>query len=98
MRSSVRLRAYGQRDPLIEYKNEGARMFKTLLENIDVPVTAKALVPIVAPPKASEVPIAAPKVGVTNTGELDIATLPVPVIDNSSTTPAPADVLPKTLY
>ena len=36
MRSSVRLRAYGQRDPLIEYKNEGARMFKTLLENIDM--------------------------------------------------------------
>ncbi|HEY4521925.1 MAG TPA: SEC-C metal-binding domain-containing protein, partial [Candidatus Paceibacterota bacterium] len=36
MRSSVNLRAYGQRDPLIEYKNEGARMFKTLLENIDM--------------------------------------------------------------
>ena len=35
MRSSVRLRAYGQRDPLIEYKNEGARMFKILLEHID---------------------------------------------------------------
>jgi preprotein translocase subunit SecA len=30
MRSSVNLRAYGQRDPLIEYKNEGARMFKDL--------------------------------------------------------------------
>jgi preprotein translocase subunit SecA len=35
MRSSVRLRAYGNRDPLIEYKNEGARMFDTLLENMD---------------------------------------------------------------
>ncbi|MDD5032977.1 MAG: preprotein translocase subunit SecA [Candidatus Pacebacteria bacterium] len=30
MRSSVGLRAYGQRDPLVEYKNEGARMFKDL--------------------------------------------------------------------
>ncbi len=30
MRSSVRLRAYGQRDPLIEYKKEGLRMFKEL--------------------------------------------------------------------
>lgn len=30
MRSSVRLRAYGQRDPLIEYKNEGSRMFKEM--------------------------------------------------------------------
>ena len=30
MRSSVRLRAYGQKDPLVEYKNEGAKMFKEL--------------------------------------------------------------------
>ena len=36
MRSSVRLRAYGQRDPLVEYKKEGARMFQELLENIDL--------------------------------------------------------------
>jgi preprotein translocase subunit SecA len=30
MRSSVGLRAYGQRDPLVEYKNEGARLFRAL--------------------------------------------------------------------
>lgn len=30
LRSSVGLRAYGQRDPLIEYKKEGLRMFKEL--------------------------------------------------------------------
>jgi len=30
MRSSVRLRAYGQRDPLVEYKNEGLRMFRQM--------------------------------------------------------------------
>jgi len=35
MRDSVRLRAYGQQDPLIEYKNEGRRMFQELLDNID---------------------------------------------------------------
>ncbi len=28
MRSSVRLRAYGQRDPLVEYKNEAVRLFR----------------------------------------------------------------------
>lgn len=28
MRSSVRLRAYGQRDPLVEYKNESVRLFR----------------------------------------------------------------------
>jgi len=31
-RSSVTLRAYGQRDPLIEYKKEGLRLFKELEE------------------------------------------------------------------
>ena len=30
MRGSVRLRAYGQRDPLIEYKREGLKMFKDM--------------------------------------------------------------------
>jgi preprotein translocase subunit SecA len=32
LRGSVRLRAYGQKDPLIEYKNEGHRAFHQLLE------------------------------------------------------------------
>jgi len=31
LRDSVRLRAYGQQDPLVEYKNEGHRMFQGLL-------------------------------------------------------------------
>jgi len=30
LRDSVRLRAYGQRDPLVEYKNESVRMFREL--------------------------------------------------------------------
>ena len=30
MRGSVQLRAYGQRDPLVEYKKEGLRMFQTM--------------------------------------------------------------------
>ncbi len=35
LRDSVRLRAYGQKDPLVEYKNEGHRMFKRLLSAVD---------------------------------------------------------------
>jgi len=31
LRDSVRLRAYGQQDPLVEYKNEGRKMFQRLL-------------------------------------------------------------------
>ncbi len=34
LRSSVRLRAYGQRDPLVEYKREGLRMFRELEMNL----------------------------------------------------------------
>jgi len=35
LRDSVRLRAYGQQDPLIEYKREGHGMFKELLNTIE---------------------------------------------------------------
>lgn len=34
LRSSVNLRAYGQRDPLVEYRKEGLRLFRALEENI----------------------------------------------------------------
>ncbi|MEK7551845.1 MAG: preprotein translocase subunit SecA [Patescibacteria group bacterium] len=34
LRSSVNLRAYGQRDPLIEYKKEGLRLFKDMEEGL----------------------------------------------------------------
>jgi preprotein translocase subunit SecA len=33
-KSSVNLRAYGQRDPLVEYKKEGLRMFREMKESI----------------------------------------------------------------
>jgi len=35
LRDSVRLRAYGGRDPLVEYKTEGHRLFQELLESVD---------------------------------------------------------------
>jgi len=38
LRDSVRLRAYGQRDPLIEYKIEGQKMFHQLMSSIGAQV------------------------------------------------------------
>jgi preprotein translocase subunit SecA len=35
LRDSVRLRVYGQRDPLVEYKTEGHRMFSRFLANFE---------------------------------------------------------------
>jgi preprotein translocase subunit SecA len=40
LRSSVNLRAYGQRDPLVEYKKEGLRMFKGLEASLRSELTA----------------------------------------------------------
>jgi len=40
LRDSVRLRAYGQRDPLVEYKNESRKLFKDLLSNFETQVAA----------------------------------------------------------
>lgn len=41
LRYGVRLRAYGQRDPLIEFKNEAFGMFERLLQDIDYTVMSR---------------------------------------------------------
>ncbi len=38
MRSSVNLRAYGQRDPLVEYKREGLRLFREMEQSVDAEI------------------------------------------------------------
>ena len=43
MRDSVRLRAYGGKDPLVEYKNEGHRMFGELLKEMDFEIAENIL-------------------------------------------------------
>jgi preprotein translocase subunit SecA len=43
VRDSVRLRAYGGRDPLVEYKNEGHKAFGQLLATIDANIAENIL-------------------------------------------------------
>ncbi|MFH1036491.1 MAG: preprotein translocase subunit SecA [Patescibacteria group bacterium] len=43
LRDSVKLRAYGQKDPLVEYKSEGHRMFQRLLGAIESTIAATVL-------------------------------------------------------
>ncbi len=51
LRSSVNLRAYGQRDPLVEYKKEGLKLFQTMEETYATHV--RSLIPnIVSTPGA----------------------------------------------
>ena len=53
LRDSVRLRAYGQRDPLVEYKSEGHKMFKRLLETIEAGIVQTILRASLKPQPAS---------------------------------------------
>ena len=43
LRDSVRLRAYGQRDPLVEYKHEGVRLFRELQAAIRIQIVDTVL-------------------------------------------------------
>jgi len=43
LRDSVRLRAYGQRDPLVEYKSEGHKMFQKLVNQIELSTASMIL-------------------------------------------------------
>jgi len=61
LRSSVNLRAYGQRDPLVEYKKEGLRLFQTMEETYKAQV-ASAIGNIISGPQSSASVSAAAKV------------------------------------
>ncbi|MCR4311570.1 MAG: preprotein translocase subunit SecA [Candidatus Taylorbacteria bacterium] len=52
-RSSVNLRAYGQRDPLVEYKREGLRLFREM-EDATINQIAKLIPMIAVAPSAGE--------------------------------------------
>jgi preprotein translocase subunit SecA len=49
LRDSVRLRGYGQRDPLLEFKREGYELFERLLDEIDKQVAFSVFKVEVAP-------------------------------------------------
>ncbi len=67
LKDSVKLRAYGNLDPLVEYKKEGHRMFHQLLKSIDLSI-ANSLLRLnkgafIPKPKAVEAPTGIKKVG-----------------------------------
>ena len=58
LRDSVRLRAYGQRDPLVEYKSEGHRMFQQLLDTMEI-TAANSISKANISPSAQVLPVGA---------------------------------------
>jgi len=67
LREGVRLRAYGQRDPLIEFKNEAYSMFETLIDRIDEELSRRIFRIGVAVPQ-SEIPL---NIARTNVDQVD---------------------------
>src|SRR5476651_463660 len=57
LRGGIGLRAIGQKDPLVEYKREGFRMFKQLIALLDADVATTIFKVSV---RQEEVPLAAP--------------------------------------
>ena len=75
LRSSVNLRAYGQREPLVEYKKEGLIMFKDMEENIiarvrDILKTVEGSTEL-----AKEEKVETPNFVITSAGNLDADTM-----------------------
>ncbi len=61
LKRGIGLRAYGQRDPLIEYKRESFRMFTELLEKIDDEIVEKIFKTQVAERRPARRPVQAPQ-------------------------------------
>jgi len=57
MRDSVRLRAYGGKDPLVEYKSEGKKMFQRLLDEIEIETAQNILAAHLSPNQPVPKPI-----------------------------------------
>ena len=66
LRDSVRLRAYGQQDPLVEYKTEGHQLFRRLLGTIESAIAQSLLK---AEIKKEPAPVSSPVVSFLKTKE-----------------------------
>ena len=59
LKEGIHLRAYGQKDPLVEYKTEGFRMFMELIDLIDTEIVTTVF--RLFPAQAQELPIRGPQ-------------------------------------
>jgi preprotein translocase subunit SecA len=72
LREGVRLRAYGQRDPIVEFKNEAYSMFETLIDRIDEELAHRIFRIGVARPQ-SEIPIEQARTNVDRVDAMGLA-------------------------
>jgi preprotein translocase subunit SecA len=72
LREGVRLRAYGQQDPIVEFKNEAYDTFETLIDRIDEELAHRIFRIGVARP-ASEIPLAQARTNVDRVDAMGLA-------------------------
>jgi len=71
VRDSVRLRAYGQQDPLVEYKNEANRQFRILLDTVEANILQNLLNVSVKPAAVASSAKPEPQKPAANFGKVD---------------------------
>ncbi|QQG47909.1 MAG: preprotein translocase subunit SecA [Candidatus Woesebacteria bacterium] len=57
LREGINLRAYGQRDPLVEFKNEAYDLFETLIDKIDEELAHRIFRMNIMPNPQTEIPV-----------------------------------------
>src|SRR3990167_4670736 len=78
LREGVRLRAYGQRDPLVEFKNEAFSAFEGLIDRIDDELARRIFRIGVARTSRPEIPIEAAQTNVDTTDATGLAETSTP--------------------
>ncbi len=71
VRDSVRLRAYGQQDPLVEYKNEANKQFRILLDTVEANILQNILNVTINKNVTASAPVAASSGPTADYGKVD---------------------------
>lgn len=92
LREGVRLRAYGQRDPLVEFKNEAYDLFESLIDRIDDELARRVFRIGVMRAPAPEIPFGTATTNVDTTDQTGLMDISTPELGAEKEPPA---ILPR---
>lgn len=88
LREGVRLRAYGQRDPLVEFKNEAFELFEGLIDRIDAELARRIFRIGVVRQPMPEIPITQATTNVDSLDQTGLVDTPAPELGAEKGQPA----------